>query len=70
MITDMEAIKIGKNIENAKKNKVGGFAVQKLIVYKNKKNELKVKLENIFIKYFTEMTTSLYYDPVKNFFIL
>ena len=59
-----------KNIENAKKNKVGGFAVQKLIVYKNKKNELKVKLENIFIKYFTEMTTSLYYDPVKNFFIL
>ncbi len=59
-----------KGMENAKKNKVGGFSVQKLIVYKNKKNELKVKFENIFIKYFLEMTSSFYYDIEKNFFTL
>ena len=59
-----------KGMENAKKNKVGGFSVQKLIVYKNKKNELKVKFENIFIKYFLEMTSSFYYDKEKNFFTL
>ena len=59
-----------KNIENAKKNKVGGFSVQKLIVFKNKKGELKVKLEDIFIKYFVEMTSSLYYDTEKHFFVL
>ena len=59
-----------KNDENAKKNKVGGFSVQKLNVYKNQKGEFKVKLEDIFIKYFIEMTSSLYYDKDKNFFIL
>ena len=59
-----------KNIENAIKNKVGGFAVQKLIIYKNKKEELKVKLEDIFVKYFIEMTSSFYYDKEKNFFII
>ena len=59
-----------KNDENAKKNKVGGFSVQKLNVYKNQKGEFKVKLEDIFIKYFVEMTSSLYYDKDKNFFIL
>ena len=56
--------------EEAKKNKVGAFCVSKLIVYKNKKNELKVKLEKIFIKYFTEITGSLFYDPKKNYFVL
>ena len=59
-----------KNIENAQKNKTGGFSVQKLNVYKNKKGELKVKLEDIFIKYFIEMTSSFYYDEEKHFFIL
>ena len=57
-----------KNIENAKMNKIGGFSVQKLNVFKNKKGEFKVKLEDIFIKYFLEMTSSLYYDKDKNFF--
>ena len=56
--------------EEAKKNKVGAFCVYKLIVYKNKKNELKVKLEKIFIKYFNEITGSLFYDKEKNFFII
>ena len=59
-----------KNIEDAKKNKVGGFSVQKLNVFKNKKGEFKVKLEDIFIKYFLEMTSSLYYDKEKNFFLV
>ena len=56
--------------DDAKKNKVGAFCVYKLIVYKNKKNELKVKLEKIFVKYFTEITGSLFYDDKKNFFML
>ena len=59
-----------KNIENAKMNKIGGFSVQKLNVFKNKKGEFKVKLEDIFIKYFLEMTSSLYYDKDKNFFLI
>ena len=56
--------------EEAKKNKVGAFLVQKLIVYKSKKNELKIKLETIFAKYFSEITGSLFYDNKKNFFIV
>ena len=56
--------------DEAKKNKVGAFCVYKLIVYKNKKNELKVKLEKIFVKYFTEITGSLFFDEKKNFFML
>ena len=56
--------------DEAKKNKVGAFCIYKLLVYKNKKNELKVKLEKIFIKYFSEITGSLFYDTKKNFFIL
>ena len=59
-----------KNMEDAKKNKIGGFSVQKLNVFKNKKGEFKVKLEDIFIKYFLEMTSSLYYDKQKNFFMI
>ena len=65
---EMSQNELGK--EDAKKNKVGAFYVSKLIVYKNKKNELKVKLENKFVKYFSEITGSLFYDNKKNFFIL
>ena len=56
--------------EEAKKNKVGAFCTYKLIVYKNKKNELKIKLEKIFVKYFNEITGSLFYDTKKNYFII
>ena len=57
-------------VENAEKNKIGAFCVYKLIVCKNNKKELKIKLEKIFIKYFNEITCSLFYDPKKNYFIL
>ena len=58
------------NNEEAKKNKVGAFFVYKLNVYKNKKNEFKIKLDKIFAKYFSEITGSLFYDIKKNYFIL
>ena len=51
--------------ENAKKNKVGAFCIFKLFVYKNKKNELKVKLEKKYLKYFSEITGSLFFEDKK-----
>ena len=58
------------NNEDAKKNKVGGFCVYKLITYKNKKNELKVKLNGIFAKYFNEIASSFCYENKSNYFVI
>ena len=70
VISSQEMSKNELNIENAEKNKVSSFKVYKLIVYKNKNNELKVKLEKIFIKYFLEILGCFFYDSSKNFFLL
>ncbi len=56
--------------ENAAKNKVGAFCAYKLVVYKINKKELKIKLEKTFVKYFNEITGSLFYDSKKNYFII
>ena len=69
-INPQEMSKNELNIENAEKNKVGAFCVYKLNVYKNNKNEFKIKLDKLFVKYFLEITGSLFYDPKKNYFIL
>ena len=69
-ITSQEMSRNELGDEEARKNKVGAFVVSKLITYKNKKNELKVKLDKIFAKYFTEITGSLFYDTYKNIFAL
>ena len=58
------------NNENASQNSTGGFGVYKVVTYKNKKNILKVKLEKIFIKYFQDLTGSLFYDKKSNIFMI
>ena len=55
---------------NANPNSAGAFCVYKVITFKNKKNLLKVKLEKIFIKYFNDLTGSLFYDPKTNLFLI
>lgn len=56
------------NNANANPNSAGGFGVYKVVTYKNKKNLLKIKLEKIFLKYFKDLTGSLFYDVNKLIF--
>ena len=65
---EMSLNELGNEI--AAKNKVGAFCAYKLVVYKNNKKELKIKLEKTFVKYFNEITGSLFYDSKKNYFII
>ena len=48
------------NNENANPNSAGAFCVYKVVTFKNKKNLLKVKLEKIFLKYYNDLTGSLF----------
>ena len=57
------------NNPNADPNSAGAFCVYKVVTYKNKKNILKVKLEKIFLKYYQELTGSLFYDTYPNQYI-
>ena len=58
------------NNENANPKSAGAFCVYKVVTFKNKKNLLKVKLEKIFLKYFNDLTGSLFYDPKTNLFLI
>ena len=58
------------NNPNANPNSAGAFCVYKVITFKNKKNLLKVKLEKIFIKYYNDLTGSLFYDQKTNLFLI
>ena len=58
------------NNANANPNSAGGFGVYKVVTYKNKKNLLKIKLEKIFLKYFNDLTGSLFYDVKTNLFLI
>ena len=58
------------NNPNADTNSAGAFCVYKVVTYKNKKNILKVKLEKIFLKYYDELTGSLFYDSKTNLFLI
>ena len=58
------------NNPNAIPNPAGGFGVYKVVTYKNKKNQLKIKLEKIFLKYFKDLTGSLFYDKKTNLFLI
>jgi len=58
------------NNANANPNSAGGFGVYKVVTYKNKKNLLKIKLEKIFLKYFQDLTGSLFYDAKTNLFLI
>jgi hypothetical protein len=58
------------NNPNANPNSAGAFCVYKVVTFKNKKNLLKVKLEKIFIKYYNDLTGSLFYDPKTNLFLI
>ena len=58
------------NNPNADTNSAGAFCVHKVITYKNKKNVFKVKLEKIFLKYYNDLTGSLFYDKKTNLFLL
>ena len=53
------------NNPNANPNSAGAFCVYKVVTFKNKKNVLKVKLEKIFLKYYNDLTGSLYYKHKK-----
>ena len=58
------------NNPNANPNSAGAFCVYKVVTFKNKKNLLKVKLEKIFIKYYNDLTGSLFFDPKTNLFLI
>ena len=58
------------NNPNANPNSAGAFCVYKVVTYKNKKNLLKVKLEKIFLKYYQDLTGSLFYDTKTNLFLI
>ena len=58
------------NNENANTDSAGGFGVYKVVTYKNKNNVLKVKLEKIFLKYYNDLTGSLFYDIKTNLFLI
>lgn len=58
------------NNPNANPNSAGAFCVYKVVTFKNKKNVLKVKLEKIFLKYYNDLTGSLYYDTKTNLFLI
>ena len=58
------------NNPNANPNSAGAFCVYKVITYKNKKNLLKIKLEKIFIKYYQDLTGSLFFDTKTNLFLI
>ena len=58
------------NNQNANPNSTGAFCVYKVITYKNKKNILKIKLEKIFLKYYQDLTGSLFYDIKTNLFLI
>ena len=58
------------NNPNANPNSAGAFCVYKVITYKNKKNILKIKLEKIFLKYYQDLTGSLFYDTKTNLFLI
>ena len=58
------------NNENANPNSAGAFCVYKVVTFKNKKNLLKVKLEKIFLKYYNDLTGSLFFDPKTNLFLI
>ena len=58
------------NNPNANPNSAGAFCVYKVITYKNKKNILKIKLEKIFLKYYQDLTGSLFYDIKTNLFLI
>jgi WD40 repeat protein len=58
------------NNADADPNSAGAFCVYKVVTYKNKKNLLKVKLEKIFLKYYQDLTGSLFYDTKTNLFLI
>ena len=58
------------NNPNADPNSAGAFCVYKIVTYKNKKNLLKIRLEKIFLKYFQDLTGSLFYDTKTNLFLI
>ena len=58
------------NNENANTSPAGGFGVYKVVTYKNKNNILKVKLEKIFLKYYQDLTGSLFYDIKTTLFLI
>ena len=58
------------NNPSANTNSAGAFCVYKVVTFKNKKNLLKVKLEKVFIKYFNDLTGSLFYDQKTNLFLI
>ena len=58
------------NNPNSNPNSAGAFCVYKVVTFKNKKNLLKVKLEKIFLKYFNDLTGSLFFDPKTNLFLI
>ena len=58
------------NNPNANPSPAGGFCVYKVVTFKNKKNIFKVKLEKIFLKYFNDLTGSLFYDKKTNLFLI
>ena len=58
------------NNPNANPSPAGAFCVYKVVSFKNKKNIFKVKLEKIFLKYFNDLTGSLFYDKKTNLFLI
>ena len=58
------------NNPNANPSPAGAFCVYKVVTFKNKKNIFKVKLEKIFLKYFNDLTGSLFYDKKTNLFLI
>ena len=58
------------NNPNADPNSPGAFCVYKVVTYKNKKNLLKIKLEKIFLKYYQDLTGSLFFDSKTNLFLI
>ena len=69
-ITPQQRSENDLNNPNLDTSQCGAFFVYKIITYKNKNNVLKIKLENIFAKYFKEITGSFFYDLENNIFII
>ena len=67
-ITPQEYSENDLNNPNAISNSKGAFCVYKVSTFKSKKDELKIRLDKIFLKYYKELTGAFYFDKISNIF--
>ena len=69
-ITPQEYSENDLNNPNAISNSKGAFCVYKVSTFKSKKDELKIRLDKIFLKYYKELTGAFYFDKISNIFLI